>query len=310
MTVNVKHIRDFVADVDSLPHAPRIARKRIWGHGASDLLQVDTYSIAPDEEDPTHYHPQHVEMVICWRGKGKAMIAPRKADDSGWELPYPSIDIKAGDTLVIPKGALHQYVALDQAQPANKDTPQPVEKLVLLVVHTRGTETKPGQTNWNATQPLPDPSIILREISKYSYFDRDSNRRCVRSRIWGRDAQGPNGEADNAKPFLHLTAYCFVPNQVNPEHYHPHSLELMICLQGRATVTVRELNSVNNGIDGGWQKKTEIKEVVIEEGDTVLVPEAALHQYVTFGNEDLILLASQSPHPILHILEDEAHVSD
>jgi len=258
---------------------------------------VDVYSIAPGAEDPARYHPHHVELVICWRGTGKVQIAPRKADDSGWELPYPSIDIKAGDTLLIPRGALFRYLTLDQ----------PVEKLVLLVVHTRGTVTKPGQINWAATQPLADPSVIQREIGKYTSFDRDFEHRCTRMRIWGREAQGPNGEADNAKPFIHLTSYGFVPHQENPEHYHPNSMELIICVQGRATVRVRNLKSA--GIDGGWQKISEVNTVVIGEGDTILVPKAALHQYFTFGDEDLILLASQSPHPILHILENEAYVS-
>ena len=42
--------------------------------------------------------------------------------------------------------------------------------------------------------------------------------------------------------------------------------------------------------------------------DSVLVPNGALHWYETAGNEDLILLAMQVPHPILHIYEDDCLV--
>ena len=46
----------------------------------------------------------------------------------------------------------------------------------------------------------------------------------------------------------------------------------------------------------------------LNEGDTSLVPMGALHWYANASNEDCVLIALQSPHPILHILEEDTIV--
>jgi hypothetical protein len=39
----------------------------------------------------------------------------------------------------------------------------------------------------------------------------------------------------------------------------------------------------------------------------VLVAEADWHRYITSGNDDCLLLAMQTPHPIMHTLEHETN---
>ena len=97
-----------------------------------------------------------------------------------------------------------------------------------------------------------------------------------------------------------------MPKQENPEHYHPDSNELIICMRGRARITVRPLID-RNDFEAGWEEAYDEREMV--EGDSVLVPNGALHWYATAGNEDLVLLEMQVPHSILHIYEDDDQVA-
>jgi mannose-6-phosphate isomerase-like protein (cupin superfamily) len=45
----------------------------------------------------------------------------------------------------------------------------------------------------------------------------------------------------------------------------------------------------------------------LEEGDLVLVPMAAWHQYFNSGNMRCKVMALQTPHPIMHTLIDETN---
>src|SRR6185295_14624757 len=100
----------------------------------------------------------------------------------------------------------------------------------------------------------------------------------------------------------------FVPKQMNPGHFHPESVEWVACLQGRASMTVRAKKpKPQEGWDAPDTSPPPNNDTLtIREGDSVLVPAAHWHQYITDGNEDCLLIVSQTPHPVLHILEDEA----
>jgi quercetin dioxygenase-like cupin family protein len=143
-----------------------------------------------------------------------------------------------------------------------------------------------------------------RKILDYLGYELNPKLICVRSKIWGKEGLVAGGVTDFAKPFFHFTAYTFVPPQENPEHYHPKSVELVLCWQGRANMTVRPSLDPNNAGNVGWEDALEEREIV--EGDLVLVPKGALHWYAISGNEDLVLLALQTPHPVLHVLEDDS----
>jgi quercetin dioxygenase-like cupin family protein len=352
MQVHRKSIRDYVGDVRMTPWDrqtgaplptpstqsnvliyPTITREVMWGKGVNQSLEVSVYSIAPGEDDPPHYHPDHIEFVICWRGKGTATIAKRKQNNSGWE-PAVRFDFQRGDTIVVPKGAIHQFhVEATQKMripnPAFPDPPLPnplpanhpktkfdwpAEKLELVVIHAPGCVRIPYAAPFPSPQD-PQPIHVpvgtelytfKRPIGEFSGFARDVSLQCVRARIWGREAEdNVNGAADDAKPLLHFTSYPFVPGQENPEHYHPHSVEFVMCMQGRAHMTVRPMIESGN-FKAGWEDPYDLAE--LNEGDTVIVPKGALHRYTNATNEDCVLVALQSPHPILHILEDDAPV--
>lgn len=337
MQVHRKSIRDFVGDVRARPKDaagapvadpayqsnitihPTITRERVWGKGANQPLDVDVYSIAPGEEDPLHHHPDHIELVICWRGSGTVTIAESAAG------PVFEFPIQRGDSVLVPKNAFHRFKAtathkMMLPNPANPPVPiedskiWPVEKLELVVIHAHGsvrvaddTVVLPAVTVPNANQLY----AMLRPIGEFSGYARDVRLQCVRARVWGREAErNVKGDADNAKPTLHFTVYTFVPGQENPEHYHPDSVEFVMCLQGRAKMTVRPriVRPMTEADDfsPGWEDPYEVAE--LNEGDTALVPMGALHWYANATNEDCVLVALQSPHPILHILEDDAPV--
>ena len=311
---------------------PTVTRQRMWGKGANQPVEVDIYSIAPGEEDGLHYHPDHVELVICWRGSCKVTLALPKSpppgsdwtETVGWQPPFDDIVLTAGDTILVPKRALHSFTAdasgtmyAPNPRPVDpqKNKIWPVEKTVLIVIHTKGSSRVPDLTD-TRTLALPtgttktpvsddEPHLPKRPIGKYSGFERDPWLQSVRTKFWGRDAELPGGAADEAKSSFHFTVYTFVPKQENPEHYHPDSNELIICVAGRARVTVRPLID-RTDFSAGWEESYD--ERIMMPGDSVLVPNGALHWYETAGNEDLILLAMQVPHPILHIYEDDCLV--
>ncbi|SAL07020.1 Cupin domain protein [Caballeronia calidae] len=321
--VDIKHLRDFVANV-SAANGPGFACTQMWGGTGAPPLIVEIFSIAPGMQTPAECGTDGVGLIICWRGRGTVSLALRKSDDSGWEAPIVDapgsngIHITPGDTLILPKRSAHRFTALAEERKsvqhpfprANQD-PQvwPVEKLVLLRVSI------PGKGNLHRmAEPFPDGfSQVLsgdaltsykRRIADYLGFELDPKLICVRSKIWGKEGLVAGGATDFAKPMFHFTAYTFVPRQENPEHHHPKSVELVLCWQGRAKMTVRPRRDEDNVGDIRWEDAREERE--LSEGDLVLVPEGALHWYGVSGEEDLVLLALQTPHPVLHVLEDDS----
>jgi quercetin dioxygenase-like cupin family protein len=303
--VEVKKIRDFVGNVriadQDHPDAVPVSCETMWDRTKGRPLQVQLYSLAPGATVNDQHHDEGMSLVLCWSGGGKATVTPRKVDDTGWGAALPEVNLVPGDTMAVPRAAKIRFAANSTVQPDNKDPGdlQPVDKFVFLLLQS----DMPQSVDPPALPTVTDASSLIRKISRYSYFNRNAEERCVRSRIWGREAQGKlDGGPDIAKPYFHLTAYCFVPQQENPQHFHPHSLEFVLCVQGRANMTVRHLVD-DDDFGRGWEDQFEVRE--IEPGDVIIVPIAAQHRYITSGSEDLVLLASQTPHPIMHILEQE-----
>ncbi|BDC46053.1 cupin domain-containing protein [Paraburkholderia terrae] len=322
--VNIKRLRDYVEDTGA-ENCPGFFCKQIkWdcADGLSPIVEV--LSIAPGKQTPPQYYVDQVNLVICWRGRGTVSLAVRKSDDTGWEPPIADapeskgIHIAPGDTLVFPRHAVHQFTALGEERksvqhpfPTPNHDPQvwPVEKLVLLLIRI----PQDGDAHTLA-EPFPGgfPQVLSsdalasykRKILDYLGFELNPKLICVRSKIWGKEGLVAGGVTDFAKPLFHFTAYTFVPGQENPEHYHPKSVELVLCWQGRANMTVRPSLNPDDAGNIGWDDAREMREIV--EGDLVLVPQGALHWYAILGNEDLVLLALQTPHPVLHVLEDDS----
>ncbi|MBB5510922.1 cupin domain-containing protein [Paraburkholderia atlantica] len=334
--VNIKHLRDFVTDV-SAANGSGFDRKEIQWEGISDPpLIVEVLSIAPGKQTDPIYYADQVELVICWRGRGTVSVEMQQSDGPGWEprvVDAPDsagIRIAPGDTLVLPKYALHSFTALAEERktvqhPFPKAGQNPllwsVEKLVLLLVRMpdmRGIlpnggvqnkdepNSKIGSFSNGYPQVLSGDALTSykRAIPDYLGFERDPALICVRSKIWGKEGLVAGGATDFAKPVFHFTAYTFIPSQENPEHFHPKSVELVLCWQGRADMTVRPSLNPDDAGNAKWYDAYERRELM--EGDLVLVPKGALHWYATSGNEDLVLLALQTPHPVLHVLEDDS----
>jgi quercetin dioxygenase-like cupin family protein len=329
--VNIKHLRDFVANV-RVSESAGFERVPIAWPDMSDLSPaVEVLSIAPGKQTLPHYYTDHVELVICWSGRATVSVALKQSAGSGWDpcivdaSDSNGIHIGPGDTLVLPKNALRRFTALDEERksvqhpfPRAGQNPQvwPVEKLVLLLVRVRdkGDGVPYDGASYVEVESFPNGfSQVLssdaltsykRKILDYLGFELDPKLICVRSKIWGKEGLVAGGATDFAKPFFHFTAYTFVPGQENPEHYHPKSVELVLCWQGRANMTVRPSLDPDDAGNIGWHDAREKREIV--EGDLVLVPQGALHWYAISGNEDLVLLALQTPHPVLHVLEDDS----
>jgi quercetin dioxygenase-like cupin family protein len=322
--VNIKHLRDFVADV-RVAEGPGFERRQIEWDGIEDpSLIVEVLSIAPGRQTPPHYYADQTELVICWRGRGTVSVALQQSDGSGWEPPIvdapdsSGIHIAPGDTMVLPKHAVHKFTALAEERksvqhpfPKANQNPQvwPVEKLVLLLVRIPDK----GEA-YKLVESFPDgyPQVLSsdaltsykRKIQDYLGFELDPKLICVRSKIWGKEGLVAGGVTDFAKPVFHFTAYTFVPSQENPEHFHPKSVEFVLCWLGHASMTVRPSKNPHDAGNAKWDDARMERELM--EGDLVLVPKGALHWYAVSGAEDLVLLALQTPHPVLHVLEDDS----
>jgi quercetin dioxygenase-like cupin family protein len=308
----IKAIRDAIADTATAPDG--IARRNLWKPSKGRKrekkpqaekpelpLEVDVYTIEPGKEDGAHCHPGVSELLISWSGFGTVYM-PGKPGGDVMEIP-----LNEGETLVVPKGAVHRCVAGPKGfkpDPLGEAT----EKWVLVAVHARHAPRKAVALTGRPAPPLGEPELkkYRRKIKDPDYlrFVRDPEKRAGRKRIWGIDAQEDDGAADNAKDQLHLTLYTFVPGQENPEHFHPHSTELVVCLQGEATTRIT-FPMVGGSYKDGWHKA---ETRVLRAGDTTRVPMAALHVYTNKGTEDLLLLALQTPQPIMHILKDQIDV--
>jgi quercetin dioxygenase-like cupin family protein len=93
MTVNVARPADYTVD------------EQDWGRlvwmvsgalGNSTVLTVGRCFIKPGQANPAHYHPNSDEVLHVVRGH-----IEHRVDDA-------SVEMKAGDTISIPLGAIHQ----------------------------------------------------------------------------------------------------------------------------------------------------------------------------------------------------------
>jgi quercetin dioxygenase-like cupin family protein len=278
-------------------------------------INVSVYSVPPGVTYPAaHYHPDTSELVICYRGEGIAYF-----QESG---SYRSVKLKQGDTLLIPAESAHCFFVPDK--PDAKD-------LVLYIVHATASKSFP-QVKPDTPPPLEEEKIgrYRRNWTDPEYLKWSKpERRANRSRIWGRIAQA-NGEPDLAKPDFHLTLYTFLPGQKNPEHFHPHSIEFVLsvegkgndidgherCFRGAARTDIRHLMtwSENEALSpgdfrNGWQRR---ESVVLSPGDSLIVPKAGMHEYTTPAAvaEPAVILALQTPQPISHMLHDQVENED
>jgi quercetin dioxygenase-like cupin family protein len=287
--VSKKRIRDFE---NYTPPSVALAPARIWGtnppDAATSYLHVDLYCLAPQQEDPFHFHPDGVEIILCLQGRARVSLWPQKVDGT-WD-PHGDVTIEEGDSVLVPVGALHRYVNVG------------VEGCLLIVMRTSDITKYPkSRHDLNGKDAVPFPAQLKLRIRDFEHYNPNHPFLFVRERIWGRNNVTVDGLPDPAKDFLHMNIYCIAPEQENPLHYHPNSIELVMCLQGKANVTVRDRND-----DGKWEPaRAGVTDLNIEEGDTVMVPKAALHRYVNTSKVGLLLIALQTPHAILHLFEDE-----
>lgn len=277
------------------------AKKEIWGRTAEQPVDGWVYAIKGGAQWPSdHYHPHSTELVLLWSGSGKVTL--RQAvlngsweeweNDPQWANDPREIKIEAHDSVVIPRGALHRFTATAGSTP-----------LVLLVLHTEDPKEQAGDLG--TTAPIPDDGPSLKRNlgqTPYSIAEESRRRRAKRNRVWGALAQGPEGEPDHGKSEFHLVQYVFKPSQWNRAHFHPYSVEFVLCREGEGEATV--VPSTKGPFSEFDHSKTET--VIMKKGDTMIVPKAALHEYWDHtGTTDLYLLAMQTPQPIMHLTEHE-----
>ncbi len=298
--LDIRNIDDFTLD----PGVDEGVMEELWHRSPVDDQPVDAWVYvvkAAHSWPPDHYHPRCSELVLWWGGSGKVILRlpdravpwPQWEAAPKWEATVHAIDIKAGDSVVVPRGALHRFTA-DAAQ-----------NLVLTIVHTDDPRAVAG--NIGAATPVPstDPAFIRNlDSGAPAAIENRRRRRAKRNRVWGLEVKSPGGPLpDPSKAEFHVVQYVFKPSQWNMAHFHPHSVELVICRKGEGEASV-----VYPKIPGefpGWDK-TSTETVALKAGDTMVVPMAALHEYWDkTENDDLFLLAMQTPQPIMHITEAE-----
>lgn len=289
-------------------------KKTLWAPDATDSrLNVDVYAVRAGGKVETRYNPDHMSMVICWQGSGEVTIAQPNPGGSqpSWAAPYHTFRVGEFDTFVVPKGALHRFIADDEI----------TERFgwVLLVVNPLdgvGLSEEPGAFSGTPKEPfrwtkkLSPTGSYDPETRKPVYdYDKVKGHRAKRIRVWGREAVDDNGRPDPAKEQFHLVAYPFDKKQENPAHFHPHSVELMIGVDGTTDVYTRAKHwvSKNDDIpDQGWAKDQ--VEGQLARGDTAVIGLGDIHRYVNRSEDNTsIVLAMQTPQPIMHTLEHETN---
>jgi quercetin dioxygenase-like cupin family protein len=279
-----------------------INAKTLWGYADTNgLVSVELYGIAPGGAFAPHAHPGNVTIIICWRGKGKAVVA--EAGGSGWQPAYAEFSFKKYDTFVVPRGALYR-VRVEAGE---------TEQLVMLVIHpiaADGFEEVLADLPESDDRRFPEPKRLDPDDSwdptrneQIYVFDPIGAHRAKRVRIWGREGESGTGAADWAKQDCHLVAYCFGKGQENPPHFHPYSVEFMLGMLGDTLTYTRDKRW--GRYEAGW--KPEREQGTIRNGDTALVPLADIHRYVNHAESASIVLALQTPQPIMHTLEMETN---
>jgi mannose-6-phosphate isomerase-like protein (cupin superfamily) len=285
------------------PLGTYLTAKTLWGTTEShDFLNIEIHAIAPEGGIDPHYHAGFPVMLICWQGEGQMTVAESSGVAGRWNEPYAEFPIKQYDSIYVPPGALYRI---------NAGGIQPERGLVLVAVHALQGQPfneslaalgDPGAKEYPWIRHLaPDWQPPAGEKPLYDW-DPNPKHRATRNRIWGKDGFGSTGEADPAKEYFHLVAYCFNPHQENPPHFHPRSVEFMLGLKGTALTYTRHKYPDDYGWDPTQRQKT------IMPGDTALVGLADIHRYVNTTDDPVIVLALQTPQPIMHTLEHEVRL--
>lgn len=298
--VEVRNIKDYTLD----PGIDDGIGQALWQRSMADHQPVDAsvYVVKAGRSwPPDLYHPRCSELVLWWGGSGKVILRlpemkvpwPKWELSPDWDSTVHAVDLKPGASVVVPRGALRRFTA-----DAGGD-------LVLVVVHAEDPLENPGSIG--ATSPTPSISpAFTRNLDASPYSDEQPRRRrrAKRNRVWGQEVKSPGGPLpDPSKAEFHVVQYVFKPSQWNPYHFHPRSVELVICRkgEGEANVTFPQ----TPGKFPGWDKAS-TETVPLNPGDTMIVPKAALHEYWDkTESSDLFLLAMQTPQPIMHITEAE-----
>ncbi len=303
---------DETASTIQIPPAKDFAEALLWRPAATRKhLSVTVCAVRQGGKIKARHHPGHMTMVICWRGKGTAKIAERSAGKiASWDPPYEPVAVDTYTSFVVPRGALYEFLA---DPPSSRGSPR--AHCVLLMVHAwcgKPVQTLSGAFSGTPQRPFPwrkdlhpDHKAIDPETGIVLYrFDEEKAHRATRIRIWGRDAVTPAGDPNIAKSDFHLTAYCFGPGQENPAHFHPYSVEFMLGMKGK-TLTYTRDKRWNQGGEAvkGWSEAR--RSGTISPGDTALVRIGDIHRYVNHTDKNSIVLALQTPHPIMHTLEHE-----
>ena len=93
---------------------------------------------------------------------------------------------------------------------------------------------------------------------------------------WGALTWNASAELGNTKELT--VGQCLLhPGQKNPPHCHPNCEEVLVVMQGTISHTIE---------DG--------KEVTLQEGDTITIPEGIPHQACNIGEGDAILFIAFS----------------
>jgi len=313
--MDVRSIDERLAQIQ-VPSGAGHARAPLWASSETqEHLQVDLYGLAPGGKVDAHYHPHHLELVICWQGSADVTIAERVGQSAQgnpiWGPTYKTLEIQPLDCFLVTRGALHEIVAHGRASSTGLGCG-------LLVIHPLrgealteipGTFGAQGNQVYRWTKKLAPPNGFDPEsplVPDHQIYDFDSvtTHRVRRVRVWGRDGVLANGDADQAKEDFHVVAYPFSGNQVNPPHFHPYSIELMLGIQGSTTVYTRDKKWKQNGEpDRGWDDLH--KPGTLNKGDTALIALGDIHQYQNNTTAKSIVLALQTPQPIMHTLEHE-----
>lgn len=313
--MDVRSIDERLAQIQ-VPSGAGHVRAPLWAPSETQgHLQVDLYGLAPGGKIDAHYHPHHLELVICWQGSADVTIAERAGQTAQgnpvWGPTCKTLEVQPLDCFLVTRGALHEIVAHGRASSTGLGCG-------LLVIHPLrgealteipGTFGAQGNQVYRWTKKLAppngfDPESSLVPKHQIYDFDPDSKHRAKRVRVWGRDGVLANGDADPAKEDFHLVAYPFSARQENPAHFHPYSVELMLGIAGTTLVYTRDKRWDAKGEPiRGWEALR--RPGTLRQGDTALITLGDIHRYVNHTDQQSIVLALQTPQPIMHTLEHE-----
>ncbi len=245
-------------------------------------VDIEAHKLEKGARTDIQAHDDHFELVIVWRGSVNLHTGPAKA---------PCL-LQPRGTAAIPMGQRHQF-----EQTGN-------EEAVLITVHALNDKVVKTRT-FSAFEPGDGIDLEERNLNqiqaKPGSWEPNPRFRAKRIRIWGKEA-GALPSVDAIKQQLQFTLYTFMPEQENPGHFHPHSVEFVFSLSDGVKFMIRPKLERDDwtGVDDRYEKE-------LEAGDLVLVPTAAWHRYINGPKQEALVLAMQTPHPIMHTLLDETN---